>query len=512
MNNQQMSQITEETIKAQVAAAIQAGQADGSIRKAIDTTTGLVGYVLEAPARQLVPLMTPFHQMIPRSVRGADSVHWKVITQLGSPDIFTTERASGNRFSTTVVPKVAAYKIVALRGEVTREAIAISAGFDPAMAKESTNCLLNAMKLEWLAMLGANTGDALGAPANIAVTDRTGKGSINAGAGTTYYVNVLAMTLPAAQRVLIDQPSDYDGTDAFIVGRKVTAVNPLRDDNDSAITTGCGLSNLGTEANSGSLTSTGHGLKVTWDPVPGAVAYAVAVGTTSGAANLKFQAVVTQTSITLKSLDTTGLAANAAEVPSTDQTTSTKAYDGIIPQILAADSGAYVKNVNAALSGTASTAEVTDIQDMFANIYMRAKIGKFRLLVGGTESRALTKLGVITNAMQIFTQPSAAGRQSFTIGAHAGEILNHTTGDVVPIDVDPWLPGGLILCLPTEIPYNDANISTPIDWVGAHDWERWDYASTTATGPIYPFDVRAFGVPRLLFGAGCGLLYNVFKA
>ena len=83
--------------------------------------------------------------------------------------------------------------------------------------------------------------------------------------------------------------------------------------------------------------------------------------------------------------------------------------------------------------------------------------------------------------------------------------------DVVPVEVMPWMPGGMLMCLPTEVPYNDANITSPIDWCGAYDWERWDYASTTSTGPVYPFENRCYGALRLLFSGGCGLIYNILK-
>jgi hypothetical protein len=54
-------------------------------------------------------------------------------------------------------------------------------------------------------------------------------------------------------------------------------------------------------------------------------------------------------------------------------------------------------------------------------------------------------------------------------------------------------------------------MAAPFTCVGNYDWFRWDYSSTTTTGPIYPFEVRCNGVLEGQFNGGCGVLYNIFK-
>jgi hypothetical protein len=236
------------------------------------------------------------------------------------------------------------------------------------------------------------------------------------------------------------------------------------------------------------------------------------VGLTTGAANLTCEAVVSQTSVTFSSLATGGVAGNDANtVPTADETGNAKHFDGILPQLLAAGSGAYLKNVNGILTGTAASAEVVEIQDAFASIWRTAKIGKFRVVMSGNDARSLAKKGILSNAMQIFAQPTAEGRINMTIGAHVGEILNATTGDICPVEVEPWAVPGTIFILPMEIPYPMANAANPFEWVGNYDWERWEYASTTTTGPIYPFETRCNGALEAIFTGGCGVLYNVFQ-
>ncbi len=487
MNLQSVSQ---ETIMLAQQSLLKAMQ-DGTLAKSIAVSTNLTGVVLEAPAKQLVPLQSPFRQTIPRLVKaGSNAVQWKAITALGMPKATTTEEAAGALFTTTVSPRSATYKNVALQGKVTREAVAASEGFDPALAKETANTLLLAMKMEEMQMLGGNI-TALAAPGSIVAAEANGLGSL---AADTYYVNVRGMTLPAANRISIDRPADYTSSNALLAGTARASIDPATD----------GLGQVGSEANA-ALSGGSDALKITWAPVPGAVAYAVYVGLATGAANLTCEAVVTQTTVSLTSLATGGDAADEA-VSSADALS----YDGILQQCQVGGSGSYLKNVNAVLTG--ANGEILELQDAFQSIYDTAKVGKFRIQVGGFDSRILTRMGIAAGAgPTIFVNPQGSERAALMQGYHVGSVINAVTGDLCPVDVLPWLPGGTIMILPTEVPYPDANVPAPIDWVGGFDWERWDYASTPSTGPIFNFETRSWGVLRVLLTGGCGIIYNIFK-
>jgi hypothetical protein len=489
-----LEEITQQTVD-QVAKAILAGSKDGTLRKALAVSDNLIGYNLQAPAKQFVPLMSDFARSIPRKVLpGSDSVNWKVISSLSSPKLSTTEQAAGALFTTTVVPKVASYKHIALRGKVTRAAVAASQGFDPALAKETANTLLLAMKLEEQAILGGNV-TALATPGAPTVTEIEAIAGATIGAAS-YFVRIAALTLPAANRLSLSRPLAFDGTNAVLDGVAIAAVDPASD----------GVTVVGAE---GTVTTTGanNSLKITWTPVNGAAAYAVFIGTTTGAANLKCEGIVTQCNVTFRTLATTGQAGSALAGTSADA----NIYDGIIAQLFAAGSGAYLKNVAGKLSGDAATGEVPELQDAFAYIWDNAKIGKHRVLMAGQEARSLSARAAVANAMNITVSPESAGRIALTQGGRIGSIINSQTGDICPVETLPWMPGGMILILPTEIPYNDANQETPFDIACGFDWERWDYASTSSTGPIYEFDTRYWGVLRAVFTGGCGVLHNILK-
>ena len=499
-------QITQETIQRSMQAAREA-LADPKLTRAISVGTGLVGYNLQAPAKQLVPLLSPFYNSIPRKTKpGANSDNWKAITAISSPRLFTGERKAGAKIAHTVADKSAGFKVQALLGDVSLEAVQASEGFDPALQKETANILLKGLQLSSQAyMFGVLTD--LGVPAAPTVTEIESLVGATIGAAS-YFVRIVGMSGMAANRVTLDVPQDYDGTHARINGRAVAVVNPLRDDAGAAITAASGLTSISAE---GTVTTTGtlNSLKITWTPVAGMIAYAVFIGTTTGAANLKCEAIVTQASVTFLTLAGTGLAGNAAEIPGADETGDSEAFDGIVSQLVAAGSGAYLKNVLGKLTG--SNSEITEIQDAFATIYQTGKIGKFRVVISGVDERTLTRLGVSSQSMQIFAAPGIDGRVAMAVGAHVTDIINATTGDRCPVEVDPWLPAGTIIILPTEVPYANSNVSSPFEWVGSYDWMRWDYGSTPASGPVYLFETRCNGVLEALFTGGCGLLYNIFK-
>jgi len=502
-----LQELIQDTL-AKVAAAVKATKEGPGMRKAIDIAQGLYGYSLQKPAQQLVPLMSPFYNSIPRVVKpGANSDNWKQITALSSPELFTSERAAGNLFTTTVTPKTAAFKVSALRGEVTREAQAASVTFDDALAKETANTLLISLKLMGQAYLYANVTD-LGTPNTPVVTEVNAVGTIGA---ADYFVVVVGLTGMAANRTTVDLPDVWDGTNAFLAGRAVLSadLNPLQ---VTTALSGVGLSIISAQ---GTVTTTGadNGLRIKWTAKPGFCAYAIFVGTVTGAANLHCEAIVSQTEVTLTSLAGTGVLANenTVTIPTADETGNAKHFDGILPNLLAVGSGAYIKAVNGTLTGALADGEVVQIQQAFAALWRTAKIGKFRVVMSGQDVKNLTKKGIISNAMQIFAGMGAEGRVNLTIGAHVGEILNATTGDRCPVEVEPWAVPGTVFILPMEIPYPMANISTPFQWVGNYDWERWEYASTPTTGPIYPFETRCNGVLEPLFTGGCGVLYNIYN-
>ena len=482
----------EETL-ARVRAATKEALANPKLRKALTVGSGLVGLNLEAPAQQLVPLQSPWRQRIGRDLQpGSNAIQWKAITAVVQNAKFSTvEGAASNPISVTVTPKTAAFKIVGTRGSVTREAVAHAQGYDDAKAVETSNTLDLAMKLEEITMLGGNI-TALATPTGLAVAVIVGGGSLAADAGG-YEVRVAALTLHAANRELIDRPASYDGTHANLAGRAVLNANPAAD----------GWTAAAARVTSAAVAANDR-IKITWNPVPGAAAYAVFVDPVAGAAET-LSAIVTQTSITLTAYVAGGSALAVADGTSADA----NIFDGAIP-LIHADASAYVKHLNGPLALSGS--EIVAIQDLFSDRWDRGKIDEFDLLVSGVDARSMSNLMAQANGgPTIFVSTSDQQAQSsLTVGYHVGFIVNAVSGKRITVQVLPWLPGGTIVALPTRIPYPRAGITDPFRMAVSYGWEQYDYAATVAGGPKDEFEIREEAVLKHYFPAGCGIIDNIY--
>lgn len=485
-----LEQITKDTLD-RVAQAVKGAMNDPQVIRSLAVSDGLVGLQLEAPAKQLVALMSPFRQKVGRKGQpGSNAIQWKAITAVKQNAKFSTqEGAAANAIATTVVSKSATFKVVGTRGKVTREAIAHSKNFDDALAKETANTLLLAMKLEEQAILGGNV-TALGALTGLAVAVITGGGALAADA-TGYNVRVAPITLMAANRETIDRPALYDGTHANLATGAKTGANPASD--------GWGAAAARVTSAAVSLNDR---IKITWTAVTGAAAYAVFIGKNT---TETLACIVTQTSVTVTAQAAGGDALAKADSSSADALI----YDGMVP-LINADASSYKKVL--ANKFSTSGGEIVEIQDMFQGIWDSGKIDDLTLLVSGVDSRTLSRLLTAAGGgPTIFVSTGDEGpRGSMTQGYHVGYIINQVTGKRCTVEVLPWLPGGTIIALPNSIPYPDANISAPFEIATSYDWERIDYAATTSTGPVTEFDIRAEEVLKDHFPAGCGIISNIF--
>jgi len=84
-------------------------QAMADTTRAITTTSGLLGYELETPAKVIVPAITPLVNLLSRRRgRGIDVVHWKAITS------FDTARNWG-AVADGATPSQVTYAVAALQ-------------------------------------------------------------------------------------------------------------------------------------------------------------------------------------------------------------------------------------------------------------------------------------------------------------------------------------------------------------------------------------------------------------
>lgn len=109
------------TISDETVALVRQAMADTT--RAITTASGLIGYELEAPAKVVVPVITPVINMLPRRKGvGIDVVHWKAITS------FDTTRNWGT-LAEGATPSQVTYQVAALQNTVQTIALMNTVSF-----------------------------------------------------------------------------------------------------------------------------------------------------------------------------------------------------------------------------------------------------------------------------------------------------------------------------------------------------------------------------------------------
>lgn len=402
--------------------------------------TSFAAFDLEAPAKMLTPRPTPLRNKIVRK-KGVGTAHrTKVISGFtgtgtgGQADInpFITESTTntfgalslerGPKISYTAYDQTFNYATYGLSDSVTFDAQFSGLGYQDLRQLSATSTLYATMLAEEKAFLYSKSGSALAAP-TVTLTARAKTASETA--------------LPAAA-VYVYATSDA-GTFGQSVSSTVQTVTP----------------------------SAGQVVDVTVTYVPGAIAYNVYAGATTGNANAFYQGRTGSQTYTLQGpLVTTG-----ATAPTVDTSVLTNGFDGIIPQTVAG--GGQVNNIN----GTFSTSNPgTELQTIFSNGYAAVKADYDVVYFNGADRKQLSE-AIKSQGSQSAYRLNLASDDfgGYTGGAVVTGIINETTGKQVGIEVHPWMEQGTAVVLSWTLPIPDSNISETWAWVGPQDYlgQQW---------------------------------------
>ena len=440
----------------------------GDINKEITLTsplsTSFAAFDLEAPAKLLTPRPTPLRNKLPRK-KGIGTSHrvkrvlgytgtgtggvgntWPGILQttqnnfaVGSANALWLER--GPQISYAADDLVLPYNSYSLSDQVSFDANFSGMGYQDLRQLSSTSTLYATMLMEERMLLmarGTASGysGALSAP-TFTLASPVASGSQTALANATYYVNVTA--------------------DAGISG------------------SGFGESILGTEANT--AVASGDVLTVTVSTaVAGALGYNIYVGTTTGAANLKYQGTLKGTgTFTIQGATATNLTGNnaafttsgaAASRASADTSAYSTGYDGILPTVLGSNTG-YNNSINSTFSTSNPGVEY---QVVFYNLYNNVKADPDEILINGSDRKQLSdsiKNGSTANYRLNLTQTEAG---DYVGGATIGALYNEITGKMVPLTVHPWLPQGVSPVLSYTLPIPDTEVSDVWSVINVQDY------------------------------------------
>ena len=465
--------------------------------KAYTTGLGLVGYNLEAPAKQIVPFLSPLRNKIPRKTSNTGvATHWKTITAVAPSGNFgAVEGARGGAVTTSLSDNSATYKIHSLQDSVSLEAIAGGRNFQDAKATAVTNLLLRTMTQEEIQILFGVTTTALGTVSLPSAVQGGSAGSGGSLASATYTVYCAAMTGVGANGVVLDvSASSLNlGSTGMIVG--IAATNATGSAIASAWTGVTAVSSAATAA-----VSAGAYLVMDATVVSGACAYAWFVGLSAGPASL--QLVTSYNHGVLYSLASGGTLASTVSV---DGTADAKTYDGILPQLLAG--GCYYKNMNGAKFDK-SGAGVQQLDDLCAYLYSRYKLGPTKIWCGYQAFGDITNAIVATGGSPTLFVMNELNTKANIVGGYrvATYVNKYYNGQQIELEVHPWMPASMVIALSETIPYPNANIPAAFEIENGYDYMQLEYAVTT---PKYEFEIRFYGAVKSYFPAACGVIMNL---
>lgn len=420
------------------------------LHKAITQSTGLVYYDLQAPAKNLFPVITPLRNRIPRVTGGGGTAtNWKVVTAINVNSLRggVPEGKRNGLVSATVSDKSSSYKTIGLEDAVTFEAERAAVGFEDVRATTAQRLLWATMIEEELSLLGANYDVLLGTPTAPTVTSEATGGFIGAG---TYNVIVVALTL-------------FGHLASSLASGVVGQVSVTTADGDS-FNYGGGSSQQSSASSTGALSGSQNVIKATTPVVTGAVAYAWYVGT---AGSEKLEAITTINSVALTSLAGTGQAATAITA---DYSTHAYLYSGILYTAWKSGSNAYVASLATGTPGTGtpltsdSAGGITEIDTMLQSLWDNYRLSPTTIYVSGQELKNISKKILASSGAQYqfaIQNPSEAMRRVIGGGAYITAYLNKFAmggGQIVELMLHPNLPSGTMAACTEMLPYPIANV------------------------------------------------------
>ncbi len=440
----------------------------------IDLNTALVGYPLEAPSKKLYPVLSPIRNLLPRlpvtvlSVGGmaGTALNWKQITAINAGNLWPTV-AAGARNSAiqyTEADKSASFKTFGLDDKVVDEAIWAGRGFEDARALSALATLQATMVAEERLLLGGNV-TALGAPAGLAATASASGGSLATG---TYRCIVSALTMQGWYQAAKGRTGGVDA-------------NGETD----------GSTNTST-----AVTGPNGKLDLTWTAKRGAFAYNVFIDNGAGGA-YAYHSTVFVNAATI-----TSIAGVVANTPNTaDKTANALDFDGLIPQIEAANAGYYSSLNNATLTADGAQG-IVEIDTALQSLWDNQRVGPQRIWVNSQEINNIAKK--LTNAgssslVRVVVENTVDAQGNLVAGIRAVKYINKYTGEVIDITVHPNMPPGKLMGLTHRLPewYPNNNIPEAIIVCTLQEYADYEFARTDRSTPhgVYASEVLVCYAP-----------------
>jgi len=432
-------------------------------------STSFAQYDLEAPAKLLTPRPTPLRNKLVRK-KGIGTSHrvkritgftgtgtggqgqvWPGVTESTTTTFGSIAFQRGPKISYTADDLNVPYFSYSLSDAVSWDANYSALGFQDLRQLSTTSTLYAAMLMEERMLLmsrGTASGlsGALAAP-TITLTQQAAATGATGLANGTYYVRVTA--------------------DAGAFGESVSST-------EGSITI--------SSTQSLTITVTAPASTV------GVLGYNVYIGSSTGAANTKYQGRFTSLAGIVNSAgpttnDNLVYSTTSARVPSaaTDTSAYATGYDGVLSQIFA---NGTVNRINSQFS-TANPG--VEFQTVFGTLWDSVKGDPDEIWLNGSDRKQLSdsiKNGSTANYRLNLNQTEAG---DYVGGAVIGALNNEITGKLVNLSVHPWLPQGVAPVLSYTLPIPDTQVSDVWSVVNVQDYQgvQWPVTQFAYENSVY---------------------------
>ena len=495
------------TISDETVALVRQAMADTT--RAITMASGLIGYELEAPAKVIVPVITPLVNLLPRRKgMGIDIVHWKAITSFDSNRSWGTLADGGtpSSVSYTVAAMQNTLQTIALMNQVSFQAQWRGRSLEADVRARRTAELLYQLKIQeerWL--LGASSY-LMVPPAPIVTTATTG-GTVAAG---TYWVKVTAKNAQGETTGSAVSKVTTTGTTSTISIAVFTVPNATQYN----IYVGSGASQPADSALW--LQAAQSGANAPQPAIGASVTLADGLTTMPSGevqpAYLNVPAITAQPATTGTALST--VSANSAKT-FVDGSGNLLMWDGLIAQALnnaglgnGAALGAQVAQP-AAANGVLALA---DVDNLLAAMYMQAAGDPDYIVMNPLDNIKLTNLVVNAGQLRYVVQAQAGGspdQGDLTAQYRVTRYLNKTTGKEMPIILDRYCPQGALVFLPLTIPYPVPEVANAVEIETNQEYWGVDFAITDSN---FKFADYVDETLKVYFLGGLGVLRGVYPS
>ena len=472
--------------------------------------SGITAYSLEAPAKSLIPVITPLRNMIPRNVGGQGTqANWRAFTGINTTglSIGVSEGKRSGIPTTTTADYYAKFAFLGLDDYVTEQAFRAAVGFQDLRAAARLNLLRAVMIGEEKIILGGNaTAVLLGQPTPPTVTNVTST------AGTLlpaqkYNVFVVALTLEGYLNTTI------------AAGVPLTVTRTDAGPYTGTTTYGGGNSKCSTGGNATTPTDgvSTHQIQAYTPVVNGAVAYAWYWGADS--ADYLLGAITTTNSV-LISATATGTQKNTDVGTANDLSKNTLVFDGLLYQAFKPASNSYIYNMATGTNGTGTglTADgkggVSEIDVVLKYMWDNFRLSPETMYVNSQEAQNITTkiLTGAASASQSFSFHMVADQSKMVGGMVLDSYLNKfgmNGAQKVKIQIHPYMPPGTVLFDTDILPYPLSNVANVkemelrFDYM-AVDWPKVRWADE--------FGVYFDGVLKHYFPPAMAIINNIGNA